>query len=162
MFFFSNTNCINYLLLFRAKWLKRIYSLWFPKKLWGVWLFLCWFQLDSLMSHWLVGGSLSLSARLGGQGGEMFKSDCRCWLLAKVTKQFSIWFLILKKKCLLFYVVLVRATKVDATRPLEAETLEGVQCHFCNILLVNGECHLEFNRRWDERWEDTKLVYGYA
>ena len=72
----------------------------------------------------------------------MFKSDCRCWLLAKVTKQFSIWFLILKKKCLLFYVVLVRATKVDATRPLEAETIEGVKCHFCNILLVNGECHL--------------------
>ena len=23
---------------------------------------------------------------------------------------------------------------------------------------MNGECYLKFNRKWDERWEDTKLV----
>lgn len=79
-----------------------------------------------------------------------------------MTKLFSIWFLICKKGCLLFYTVLVRAAKVDVTRPFEAETLEAVKRHFCHILLMNGECYLKFNRRWDERWEETKLVYGYA
>lgn len=72
------------------------------------------------------------------------------------------WSLIHKKECLLFYLVLVRSAKVDVVRPFEAETLEAVKHHFCCILLVNGECYLKFNRRWDERWEDTKLVYGYA
>ena len=47
---------------------------------------------------------------------------------------------------------------MDVIRPFEAETLEAVKHHFCCILLVNGECYLKFNRKWDERWEDTKLV----
>lgn len=55
-----------------------------------------------------------------------------------------------------------QVSKMDVVRPFEAETLEAVKHHFCCILLVNGECYLKFNRRWDERWEDTKLVYGYA